>query len=344
MTLTSRFLAIFFIFTISTFVGVPLNAHAQDRLRIVTFNAHCLAAPGTNDSRIPRFRWGFARIEHLESVASLIETLDPDITNLIEVTSAAAINNLVRILHEKGLDDYQGYHVESADRFTGFDVAMISRLKPEVVEGKQIRCITSKKGDAKWRETYSYKDEDGQSYTRDTSVIRNALYYFSFRGYKLGFLGLHFKSDPGDPYSNARRTAECLITQRIIRKEIVERGYVPVVLGDLNDYDPDVPDADDTRSTQTNVLRDLKNYDPSTKQAELVNVAERISRIEDRHTSHWDRNENGVADSQDVFTMIDYILLPRQMMPMVQRAFVCRCTDLRTSDHFAVVVDLKIPE
>ena len=30
---------------------------------------------------------------------------------------------------------------------------------------------------------------------------------------------------------------------------------------------------------------------------ELVNAAERIVRVADRYTSHWDRNENGAGDS-----------------------------------------------
>ncbi len=133
------------------------------------------------------------------------------------------------------------------------------------------------------------------------------------------------------------------MARRLIRGEIVSRGYLPVVLGDLNDYDPDVPDRDDTRSTKTSVLASLKDFDSEQPGNELVNVAERIPRVEDRFTSHWDWNENGARDPQDVFTMIDHILLPAELMPYVERAFIARCVTLETSDHYPVVVDLSFP-
>jgi endonuclease/exonuclease/phosphatase family metal-dependent hydrolase len=167
--------------------------------------------------------------------------------------------------------------------------------------------------------------------------------FVRIHGHKLGFLGLHLKSDPSDAYSNARRTAEAAVARRIVRREIVARGYAPVVLGDLNDYDPDVPDRDPDRSTATNVLTSLKDYDTATPGPELVNVAERIVRQADRFTCHWDRNENGVADPDDVMTMIDHILLPAELMTTVRRVFVSRCSDLTTSDHWPVVVDIELP-
>ena len=106
-------------------------ASADRPLRIVTFNAQVLAAPRTRDSMISRFRFDAARQRHFEKVASVIETLEPDILNLVEVTSAAGVQLLVDILHEKGMDDYRGYHVDSKDSFSGFDVALISRIEPD---------------------------------------------------------------------------------------------------------------------------------------------------------------------------------------------------------------------
>jgi len=304
------------------------EALGEKRLQIVTFNAQCLAAPGKIATRIPRFRWRLARINHLERVASVIETLEPDIFNLVEVTSSETVQQVVRILHEKGLEDYRGYHAESADRFSGFDVALISRIDPDLVKDRHIRCIVSPPGDSMWRESYEFTDEQGRTRSRDTAINRNGVYYVTVDGLKLGFLGVHFKSDPSSKSANARRTAESVVARRIIHKEIVGRGYLPIVLGDLNDYDPDVPDRDASRQTMTTVLPDVKNYDRSKQGAKLVNVAERISRVADRFTSHWDRNENGVADSDDVYTMIDHILLPMKLMPLVHRVFVCRCVDL----------------
>ena len=312
-------------------------------LRIMTFNAEILTAPGVKAGQIQRYRFDHARREHHERVADLIEVLRPDILNLAEATSKESIDLLVEILHEKGLTEYKGYHVEGNDSYTGMDVSCITRLEPDTVEGEPIRTIFSEGGDTTWREPFSFTGYSGSRQTSTASISRNAVYYFTVNGRKIGFLGLHLKSNPEDEYSNARRTAESHIAQRILRKEISDRGYLPIVLGDLNDYDPDVADRDDTRNPITEVLSNLKDFDPEHEGPELVNVATLMPRQADRYTSHWDWNENGASDPQDVFTMIDHILLPTELMPYAKRAFIAHCVGLDTSDHFPVVVDLLIP-
>jgi len=100
--------------------------------------------------------------------------------------------------------------------------------------------------------------------------------------------------------------------------------------------------ADSGRRTRTTVLRDLKDVDPDAAGPELVNAARFIPRVADRYTSHWDFNENGAADGDDVYTMIDHVLLHREFEPAVARAFVCHAIGLDVSDHFPVVVDLDL--
>ena len=73
---------------------------------------------------------------------------------------------------------------------------------------------------------------------------------------------------------------------------------------------------------------------------ELVNAAASISRVADRFSSHWDYNENGAADGDDVFTLIDHILLSKELATGLKRAFICHANSLEISDHFPVVVDL----
>ena len=337
--LIPRFVVFGFVFLASG----ALQAQESTPLRIVTFNAEILTAPRVRAGQIQRFRFDFARGQHHERVADVIEVLEPDIVNLIEVTSRDAVDLVVSILHEKGLKDYRGYHVESHDSYTGMDVALVSRIEPDQVDGQAIRHYYSEQDDPTWRQAYSFPGRDGSRRNSSASITRNAAYFFTVADYKLGFLGLHLKSNPSDEYSNARRTAEAEVARRLVRGEIVRRGYLPIVLGDLNDYDPDVPDRDETRSTSTEVLARLKDYDSEQPGAELANVASRISRVADRYTSHWDWNENGARDPQDVYTMIDHILLPKELMPYVQRAFIARCVTLDTSDHYPVVVDLALP-
>lgn len=318
-------------------------AAAGRRVRIVTFNVEMLAAPG-EQVRLEKYRWDYARRLQFERIAAIVEALDPDVLNLVEVTSAAAVEHLVGLLHEKGMTDYRGYHIEGHEPFTGFDVACISKIAPDEIEGARIRNFFTPSGDATWRAPYSFVDDGGVTRDRETGLVRQAVYCLTIGQHKLGLLGLHLKSNPDDAYSNGRRAAEAQIAQRIVQREIVARGYTPIVLGDLNDYDPDVPDRDESRSTQTNVLATLKEHDAAHDGPELVNVAQRMPRVADRYTSHWDRNENRTDDPGDVHTMIDHILLDHRLMPHVRRAFIAHTHNLETSDHFPVVVDLELPE
>ena len=318
----------------------PLGA--TEPLRLVTFNVQILVAPGAKGSRIERYRFDAARQRHLEQIASVVESLEPDILNIAEVTSAEAVEQLVSILHEKGLSDYRGYHVEGHDEYSGMDIALITRRTPDNIAGQQIRTIHSAEGDPTWRESFTFLNRDGREITLETSLDRNALYFFTIGNYRLGFLGLHLKSNPADEYSNARRTAEAKLVQRVIRDEIVARGYQPIVWGDLNDYDPDFPDRDDDRDTVTEVLRMLKDYDPRQEGQELVNVTRLIRRKQDRYSSLWDRNENSAEDPFDVKTLIDHALLPPVLVNSVQRVFFSRTFGLEVSDHWPLVIDLEL--
>jgi exonuclease III len=276
-----------------------------------------------------------------------------------EVVSRAGVDAVVELLHAKGLGEYRGYHVDGRDKFSGFDVAILSRIEPDAVNGTPIHIFvptgnkrsskSSEDGDSQtaggedWmRRAYSHVDSRGTTRNEQAVLQRHAVAYFTVCGRKIGLLGLHLKSNPSDVSSNAQRTAETAIAREVVRREIVARGYAPIVLGDINDYDPDVPMADSGRRTRTTVLRDLKDYDDASAGDELVNAAQFIPRVADRYTSHWDFNENGAADSDDVFTMIDHVLVYRDLVPAITRAFVCHAIDLDISDHFPVVVDFDL--
>lgn len=335
-------------------------------LRIAAFNAENLAAPGERTT-LTRFRFEPARRRHLERVAAVIETLMPDILVMPEVVSRQGVDAVVELLHAKGLEDYSGYHVDGRDRFSGFDVAIIARIEPDLVDGERIHLFvpaatkraakrsagvadnaTAGKGpeaDAAedWmRRAYSAEDSRGTIRREEAVLQRHAVAYFTVDGTKLAVFGMHLKSNPSDVSANAQRTAETAIAREVIRRRIVARGYLPLVLGDLNDYDPDVPMADPGRRTRTSVLRDLKDYDESREGDELVNAAGFIPRQADRYSSHWDFNENGAADRDDVFTLIDHVLVPRELVAAVTRAFICHAIDLDVSDHFPVVVDFDL--
>ena len=325
----------------------------SSHVRIACFNVESLTVPG-EWSRFARYRFPPGRMRHLEGVASVVEVVDPDILVLSEVSSPEAGEALAAVLREKGLGDFQSYHVDGRDSYTGFDVAFVSRVVPDRIEGKSIhlfapnptprlRDVQNGSAPLPWTaERYSRPEEEGEDAEAIAVLKRHAVCFFSLFGQKLGLIGLHLKSNPSDPQANAQRTAEAAIVRRIVQREIMSRGYLPIILGDLNDYDPDVEMADSTRKTETSVLRMLKDIGTQRDGDELVNVAARIPRVADRFSSHWDYNENGAADGDDVFTLIDHILISKKLAKGLTRTFICHANCLEISDHFPVVVDLDL--
>ena len=322
-------------------------------VRIACFNVESLTVPD-EWSRFAHFRFPPGRLRHLEGVAAVIEVVNPDILILSEVSSRESCDALVALLREKELGDFQAYHVDGRDSYTGFDVAVVSRLKPDRVEGKLIHLFapdrTPRLRDVQqgtvplpWTaERYTKSKQGGEDVEAIAVVKRHSVCFISVFGKKMGLVGLHLKSNPSDPEANAQRMAEAAIVQRIVQREVISRGYAPIILGDINDYDPDVEMADATRETQTSVLQMLKDYDPHQEGEELINIASHIPRVADRFSSHWDYNENGAADSDDVFTLIDHILIDQRFKPGIKRAFICHASSLDISDHFPVVVDIDL--
>ena len=335
-------------------------------LRIAAFNAENLADPGERTT-LTRFRFEPARRRHIERIAAVVETLAPDVLVMPEVVSRQGVDAVVELLHAKGLTEYAGYHVDGRDKFSGFDVAIIARIEPDLIDGERIHLFVpaatkraakrstaaaddtpaakepaAEAGEDWMRRAYTYEDSRGTTRREEAVLQRHAVAYFTVGDTKLGVLGMHLKSNPSDISANAQRSAETAIARELIRRRIVARGYLPIVLGDLNDYDPDVPMADAGRRTRTTVLRDLKDFDGSREGDELVNAAGFIPRQADRYSSHWDVNENGAPDGDDVFSLIDHVLVPRELVPAVTRVFICHAIDLDVSDHFPFVVDFDL--
>lgn len=305
----------------------------------MTFNAQWLVHTPEETDLDP---WGarFTLNEHFERVAGVIEVIEPDVIALIEVTSEDATRHLVRILEEKGLDGYEAYHVENQDTHTGQDVAFISRIAPDIIGGASIRNFYSHEPGEKWREAYTYRDR-GTERHKTTSVSKNAVVYLTVNEHKLGLLGVHLIARPDHYRRNRKREAQARVLQRILRDEVVKRGYAPIVLGDINDYDGDVEGRSGIKP-KTKVLRLLKDYDPVPGD-ELINASTFIRRKFDRYSSHWDRNNDGVPNEGDQMTLIDHALLHRSLAPLVRRVFIDHGHGSQTSDHWPIVVDLEIP-
>lgn len=154
-------------------------------------------------------------------------------------------------------------------------------------------------------------------------------------------MGLHLKAFPTDAPSCAQREGQA----RVARESVVQlhaQGYEVVVLGDLNDYSRDVPDAAGSVPT-SDVLDVLRGAATDDAGPQLLNAAQLLARS-DRYTAWFDRNRNGRDDGAAAGerTKIDHILITRSLFQ--------RITDVRIahgspgqespSDHWAVIVTL----
>ena len=165
--------------------------------------------------------------------------------------------------------------------------------------------------------------------------IRWSVGFLLFFGRPTLFIGLHLLAYPEDKMRCAEREAQAQVIQNIIAGYLGE-GEI-VVLGDFNDFDGRVLDANMNVPT-SRVLDILKGYAGTHKgMYELRSVAEKMN-PEERFSDWWDCESSG-----NEFSMIDHMLVSPYLFERVERVGVyhgygefCGKYD---SDHYPLVVD-----
>ena len=139
-----------------------------------------------------------------------------------------------------------------------------------------------------------------------------------------------------------RREIQAEVIRRFVEREI-ESGRAVIVLGDLNDFDPDIPDVNGSLPI-TSVLEQIKAAGPGTDD-DLLNVLADVPTRE-RFTSFYDANNDGCF-TPDEFTAIDHILVSPALYEHVQEVRYVHAYEAHNksdprhvSDHFPVVVTL----
>jgi len=256
--------------------------------------------PWNDEASLEKHRGDLARI--------LIENVHADVVCVLESTSEFALKKLVA---EPGLKSmgYRIYHLESEDVATGQDVAFLARVPLDRIAGKEIN--------------------DFRQEPRDP-LTKRAIVYLTSGKLKLGILGMHLLAHPDDAGRNRKRAKQAIVATSLIREEIVARGYTPVVLGDLNDFD------------NRKVIRVLKDFNRKQPGDELFNAAEKIQPPAERYSSYWDLNKNGMWDKEEPTSLIDHILLDNSLSTHLLKAEILHVPkDGSVSDHWPVVVELE---
>jgi len=223
---------------------VPTDRRADTSvLRIATFNVEWLF-DGIDDSpkHVP-WQGAAAADAHLKRVASAVDGLDADILNLVEVEGCFMLHRLVEALpHAQRRAGYAPYVVGSSDSATRQQIGMLSRLRPQVAPQR-----------TQHREPYPMPGSgcgyyDVSTGSKTTGVSKHYWTVFDVPGLggkELLVVAAHLKARPNDPQSCAQREGQAAVLATAVQEHGAGRHVI--VIGDLNDFDPDVADSSGNR-------------------------------------------------------------------------------------------------
>ena len=295
-------------------VQVSGDVPTTDGVRLATFNTEFLF-DGLDGEGQASFAWqgdpALARA-HRDALGEVIREIDADVLMLQEVENIETLQMLV----DESLADmgYQAYLVNGRDTFTGQDVGLLSRIPVEAV-GRTDERVTVPGTRAPY------------------GVSKNMWARLTLNGIPTTLIGVHFLARPDALERKPKRETQAEVIRRLVVQELAA-GRAVAVLGDLNDFDPDVPDrAGSTPITE--VLATIKRAGPGAED-DLRSVAAEVDQL-DRYTAFYDRNRNEEIDLGEL-SAIDHILLSPRLWAGLRAVDYVHLHDPRTvSDHFPIV-------
>jgi exonuclease III len=266
--------------------------------------------------------------KHMQYVAKVVTDLNPDIMNVCEVEGINEME-LLRESIPNGEEEYQVYLKPGTDTSTGQNVGLMTKWTPKANLSR-----------TEERMTYPLEGSNcGYTGTPGTvGVSKHYITEFAVYGKRTIFIALHLLAYPEDKTRCAEREAQAQIIQNVIAANLDKEI---VVLGDLNDFDGRVLDANRNVPT-SRVLDILKGLDGQHKgKYELRSASEKIPEVE-RFSDWWDQNEDCVSTANE-FSLIDHILLSPYLYERIEDAFVYHGYDefcgKYNSDHYPLVID-----
>lgn len=209
--------------------------------------------------------------------------------------------------------------------FTGQDVGLLTRIDPETIPLR-------------------FDTRLGQSGTVRKAVSKNYTARMQAGSLRFSLIGLHFLAFPLSESRRLERQAQADAIRSIALEERAA-GFVPIVLGDFNDYDGETLSRDHIDNMPvTTVLSSIRAMSAVTAADDLINAASFVPKAS-RYTSFFDANQNEQLNFPNEFTSIDHILLSPEIASKVELVEIPHNHDPRfVSDHFPVVVRLKLED
>ena len=297
-------------------------------LRLVQYNVEWLFIDPYEASSCPGSGCSWANETeaetHLKTVASVISDLDPDILNLCEVEGCDELNMLISAMNK--MDEYVPYLKEGTDTSTGQNVGLITKLDPFLSLYRTEERVA-------WPIIDSQCGYFGAGGT--TGVSKHYITQFRINNVDIAFIGAHLLAYPTDPTRCAEREAQAVVLQHVIASYI-QSGYEIIFLGDLNDYDGTILDANNDKPI-SKVLSILK-------EGGLYSVAETIVQKE-RYSDWYDKNGDCISSIPNEFSMIDHILVTDALRERIVNSYIyhgySEFCETYNSDHYPVVVEFS---
>lgn len=265
--------------------------------------------------------------EHLLEVANVINKFNPDIINLCEVEGCDELNSLKDQLI---LNTYESFMVKGTDTATGQNVGMISKINPisELYRNN---------------DRYEYPIDGTKCTNTKTGtegISKHFVSEFVINDINIVMISLHLLAFPSRQDRCVEREAQAKVAEEIIQS-YVERNYEIIVIGDFNDYDPDILDLNnDVPISQVIDIIKGNHNDKYT----LYNVNELVDQ-KYRYSNWWDKNNNCYSTS-DELVLIDHIFLSKGLFDKVSTVSLyhgyyedCEKID---SDHFPIILDISM--
>ena len=341
--------------------------HDKKRLKIATFNANFLFLKGISALRCPGPDCNWKSISHakthVEAVAHLIKRMDVDILQLAEVEDCEALEALAIEIKKIGDDSYRPYLIRGQDRFTGQNVALITRIDPIEAMQRSEERVEYPLVDSKCNQTIAIGDGDSSSSSSSSSSSRSSSMQIRgdieqlektksvskhfFTRFKVDGLdrnitmvGVHFLANPSDIKRCYQREAQATVISQIVDQSVSKYGDEVIVLGDYNDFDRRVPDI---RSNQpiSQTLDIIRNSGYGLKSV-VAHVDQKL-----RYTNWWDRDRDCIYRVPEEVSQLDHMFMSNYLHSKIDNVHigndlfeqVCG-TDL--SDHFPIIATLNL--
>lgn len=271
---------------------------------------------------------------HMDYVAKIINDLKPDVVNFCEIESCDEIQMLINRTNNA----FNPYLIKGTDSATGQNVGLMTLIDPET---NLYRTETK----FQYPISGSACGYNGSSGT--TGVSKHFITKFKFTNdnkiINIGMISTHLLAYPTDPERCSKREAQAMILQEEIYN-LINQGYSIVMIGDFNDWDNLIMDANNNLPI-SKVLDILKgNIGKYSSKYKLKSIGDKIPK-EQRYSEYWDENADCVVQNTE-FSMIDHILLTQDLHNLVSNAFVYHTPhscdgNSYNSDHDPVVIDFE---